>query len=73
MRHTGQDEGGRGVGMGELALALIFKNLGAGGQKKRTNVEAAAAAKNLAVREFKANVGNKGFGKATVKLSLIHI
>tara|TARA_Y100000114_G_scaffold94539_1_gene87885 strand:- start:1995 stop:3395 length:1401 start_codon:yes stop_codon:yes gene_type:complete len=27
--HTTQDEGGRGVGMGELALSLIFKNVGA--------------------------------------------
>ena len=48
MRHTGQDEGGRGVGMGELALALIFKNLGAGGQKKQTNVAAAEKEKKKA-------------------------
>lgn len=27
--HTTQDKGGRGVGMGELALSLIFKNVGA--------------------------------------------
>jgi hypothetical protein len=67
MRHTGQDEGGRGVGMGELALALTFKNLGAGGRKKKANVTAAQDAVNKAVSEFKANVGNKGFGKDTVK------
>ena len=41
MKHTGSDEGGRGVGMGELALALIFKNLSAGGKKRRENVETA--------------------------------
>ncbi|MBT7896803.1 MAG: hypothetical protein HN564_07375 [Flavobacteriales bacterium] len=29
MRHTTQDEGKRGVGMGELGLSLIFKNIGA--------------------------------------------
>ena len=67
MRHTGQDEGGRGVGMGELALALTFKNLGAGGRKKKANVAAAQDAVNEAVSEFKANVGNKGFGKDAVK------
>jgi len=67
MRHTGQDEGGRGVGMGELALALIFKNLGAGGQKKRTNVAGARDAVNKAVEEYKDNVGRTGFGKDTVK------
>jgi len=67
MRHTGQDEGGRGVGMGELALALIFKNLGAGGQKKKTNVAAAEKAKDEAVAEFQANVGRTGYGRDTVK------
>jgi len=67
MRHTGQDEGGRGVGMGELALALIFKNLGAGGRKKKANVTAAQNAVSEAISEYKANVGTKGFGQATVK------
>ena len=67
MRHTGQDEGGRGVGMGELALALIFKNLGAGGQKKKANVAAAKEALQVAKDQFKANVGNKGFGEAAIK------
>ena len=67
MRHTGQDEGGRGVGMGELALALIFKNLGAGGQKKKANVAASKEALQVAKDEFKANVGNKGFGEAAIK------
>lgn len=47
-QHTGQDEGGRGVGMGELALALLFGNLGAGGQKKRTSVASATSAFNAA-------------------------
>tara|TARA_R110002020_G_scaffold473071_1_gene701840 strand:+ start:1465 stop:2886 length:1422 start_codon:yes stop_codon:yes gene_type:complete len=67
MRHTGQDEGGRGVGMGELALALIFKNLGAGGQKKKANVSSAKEAFSKAKEEFKANVGNKGFGESSIK------
>jgi len=43
MMHTGTDEGGRGVGMGELALALIFGNLGAGGKDKRADVEKKSA------------------------------
>ena len=67
MRHTGQDEGGRGVGMGELALALTFKNLGAGGRKKKDTVAAAQNAYEEAVEAFKANVGHKGYGKATIK------
>jgi len=31
--HTTQDKGGRGVGMGELALSIIFKNVGAAVKK----------------------------------------
>jgi hypothetical protein len=44
MKHTGQDEGGRGVGMGELALALIFKDLSAGGQQRKGRVAEAEKA-----------------------------
>ena len=29
VKHTTQDSGGKGVGMGELALSLLFKNVGA--------------------------------------------
>ena len=31
--HTSQDKGGKGVGMGELALSIIFKNVGAAVKK----------------------------------------
>ena len=53
MKHTGQDEGGRGVGMGELALALIFGDVSAGGQQRKGRVAAAQKAYNDAKEEQK--------------------
>jgi hypothetical protein len=68
MMHTGTDEGGRGVGMGELALALIFGNLSAGGKEKRTNVETGEGDVADAVAQYKKDVSkSKGFGKDTSK------
>ena len=51
MKHTGQDAAKRGVGMGELALALLFKNIDAAGGKK--SAEIAAAEKQLDKSGFK--------------------
>ena len=44
-KHTGQDEKKRGVGMGELALALLFKNIDSAGAS--TSRELAAAKQGL--------------------------
>ena len=41
MKHTGQDAAKRGVGMGELALALLFANVDAAGGVKSKAVAAA--------------------------------
>jgi len=41
MSHTGQDEAKRGVGMGELALALLFSNIEAAGGLKSKEISAA--------------------------------
>jgi len=53
MKHTGQDEGGRGVGMGELALALIFGDVSAGGQQRKGRVAEAQKAYKDAKEEQK--------------------
>ena len=34
VKHTAQDEGGKGVGMGELALSLVFDNIHSAGSAK---------------------------------------
>jgi len=34
VKHTAQDEGGKGVGMGELALSLVFDNIESAGSAK---------------------------------------
>ena len=41
MKHTGQDAAKRGVGMGELALALLFSNIDSAGGVKSKEVAAA--------------------------------
>ena len=68
MMHTGTDEGGRGVGMGELALALIFGNLSAGGKEKRASVKTGEKAVKDAVEKYqKIPGGHRGYGKDTSK------
>ena len=41
VKHTAQDEGGKGVGMGELALSLVFDNVESAGSGKTKAVAAA--------------------------------
>lgn len=43
MKHTGQDAAKRGVGMGELALALLFANVDAAGGVRSKEIAAAEA------------------------------
>tara|TARA_R110002051_G_scaffold118909_1_gene192552 strand:- start:13 stop:1401 length:1389 start_codon:yes stop_codon:yes gene_type:complete len=52
--HTGQDAAKRGVGMGEVALALLFANISSAGASKLGQKEAAAA-KYDAAREAAMN------------------
>lgn len=68
-QHTGQDEGGRGVGMGELAMALIFGNLGAGGQNKKSAVS--AAEKVVASRKAELKAAGQKYGATSTDEALV--
>jgi len=50
VKHTAQDEGGKGVGMGELALSLVFDN-----------VESAGSAKMKALKEAEQRLADAGW------------
>ena len=52
-RHTAQDEGKKGVGMGEIALALLFKNIDSAGKGDLTLNE-----KEFEIKGYNARLGN---------------